>query len=123
MLFTMVLLAILQGQRPDYVLDLGWTYHGASESYDAMFFTRPGPRENMLWSRYERKTAVEGHRSWRELSEYNCATGQYRKVQDTAFPQPNMVGMPVSIDVSRDWLYPGPNTFAEAAYELVCAKS
>lgn len=121
MLLTLFLLLAVQGTRPAYVIDDGWDLRGGSTGYETMFFTRPGARPNMLWTRYEMKAPVRGYRSSRSLAEYDCASGRYRIVQETAFPRPNLEGQGTSLTDGPDWQYPAPQTFAETAYNLVCA--
>lgn len=120
MIAIVLALALQAEARPAYVRDDGWTYHGSSTGFQTMFFTRPGPNARMIWSRFEMLTPEDGVRSYRQLDEANCATGQLRTLQQHAFSQPNLEGPADTLDGVSAWKYPAPDTFAETAYSQAC---
>ncbi len=120
-MLVMLLMFLAQDpNRPAHIIDDGWTYRGSSEGYRTLHFTRRGPTANKLWSRYETNEPVRGIRSVRQLDEMNCETGQYRTLQQTAFPEPNLLGEATELNMAQTWSYPGPGTLSELSYQLVC---
>ncbi|WP_370237851.1 surface-adhesin E family protein [Brevundimonas sp.] len=105
-----------QGIRLD-----GWTFHSESASGEALFFTLPAPGSRpRLWVRVETRQGFDSaYRSGRTLMEANCEDGSLRRVQTETFLLPNLAG-PADQSQSGEWFYPGPGTYDEAAFNLIC---
>lgn len=117
-MFAIILALALQAtMRPSHIEDQGWTYMGSSTDRSIVFFTRSGPSAKHIWSRFE---VDQGRvRSYRQLDEVNCSTGQMKTLQQTSFTEPNLEGSSRVIPIVPEWRYPEPDTFAEMAlYEL-----
>ena len=110
------------------LLPNGWTYLG-SDGQEVGYYRLPiihapnsPPR---LWTRAEHvrpvRTVGPLYRSAVTLSEFDCAQGRARPIQESHYSSNNLVDyVSPSLTSPGPWQYPEPGTLGELAQNVVC---
>lgn len=100
--------------------DNGWEMLSISSDEKSLIFTRPGPNDNMIWSRNELAFKINNTHSIMTLFELDCTKGKYRDVQIIEYSDTNLRGTPTSTNTPTQWFYPAPNTIGERIFRRGC---
>ncbi len=98
-----------------------WLYAGASSDGDLIMFVRSAKGTgDRAWVRYEAKKPEKSMSSV-GLYEFNCETGQSKRLSMTDYAKNNMIDVISSNDTSyANWSYIIPGSMLENAFDWAC---
>jgi hypothetical protein len=99
----------------------GWTF--VDSNHETLVFLMEARQPMHIWVRYESKTPLSNdirRFSWRNLVQVDCSNWRRRNLNSAYYERNNLSGSVFLDEQPDDWIYPGPDSFAEIPLVVLC---